>query len=256
MCRSVASCAAEESYNPDGLIPRVIMAVKDAFPDVLVLADVALDPYSSTGQDGVIDEETGAVLNDMTVYQICKQVSWHGRRTACTGSLCRRPLKKKFFCCFFCSAAPPQAVNLARAGADMVCPSEMMDGRVTAIREALDMEGCVDTSILSYACKYASSLYGPFRDAVGSHIKQGGDKKTYQMDFANALEAEREAELGGRYTAVTFSRGCSPSSFRLIRKRGGPSVAIGPLYWKLFTSRLVVAFGCCAMQMCKRVPTC
>lgn len=77
----------------------------------------------------------------------------------------------------------------------MVCPSEMMDGRVTAIREALDMEGCVDTSILSYACKYASSLYGPFRDALGSHVK-GGDKKTYQMDFSNALEAEREAELG------------------------------------------------------------
>ncbi|OEH76329.1 peptidase M16 domain-containing protein [Cyclospora cayetanensis] len=151
---------AEESYNPDGLMPRVIMAVKDAFPDALVLADVALDPYSTSGQDGVVDEETGAVLNDMTVYQICKQ-----------------------------------SVNLARAGADMVCPSEMMDGRVTAIREALDMEGCVDTSILSYACKYASSLYGPFRDALGSHVKGGGDKKTYQMDFSNAREAEREADL-------------------------------------------------------------
>lgn len=78
----------------------------------------------------------------------------------------------------------------------MVCPSEMMDGRVTAIREALDMEGCVDTSVLSYACKYASSLYGPFRDAVGSPLKGTGDKKTYQMDISNALEAEREAELG------------------------------------------------------------
>ena len=93
----------------------------------------------------------------------------------------------------------PQSVNLARAGADMVCPSEMMDGRVTAIREALDMEGCVDTSILSYACKYASSLYGPFRDAVGSNMKGSGDKKTYQMDISNALEAEREAELGARF---------------------------------------------------------
>lgn len=89
-----------------------------------------------------------------------------------------------------------QSVNLARAGADMVCPSEMMDGRVTAIREALDMEGCVDTSILSYACKYASSLYGPFRDALGSRLGKGEDKKTYQMDVSNAVEAEREAELG------------------------------------------------------------
>ncbi|CDI85287.1 M16 family peptidase, putative [Eimeria praecox] len=150
----------EESSNPDGLMPRIIMAIKDAFPDALVLADVALDPYSTSGHDGVVDEETGVVLNDMTVYQICKQ-----------------------------------SVNLARAGADMVCPSEMMDGRVTAIREALDMEGCVDTSILSYACKYASSLYGPFREAVGSNIKGTGDKKTYQMDISNALEAEREAEL-------------------------------------------------------------
>ncbi|KAL8427666.1 hypothetical protein Efla_007085 [Eimeria flavescens] len=157
---NLKSPLAEESYNPDGLMPRIIMSIKDAFPDALVMADVALDPYSSVGQDGVVDEETGSVLNDMTVYQICKQ-----------------------------------AVNLARAGADMVCPSEMMDGRVTAIREALDMEGCVDTSILSYACKYASSLYGPFRDALGSHVKRGGDKKTYQMDFSNAREAEREAEL-------------------------------------------------------------
>ncbi|CDJ46906.1 M16 family peptidase, putative [Eimeria brunetti] len=150
----------EESSNPDGLMPRIIMAIKDAYPDALVLADVALDPYSTSGHDGVVDEETGAVLNDMTVYQICKQ-----------------------------------SVNLARAGADMVCPSEMMDGRVTAIREALDMEGCVETSILSYACKYASSLYGPFRDAVGSNAKGGVDKKTYQMDISNAMEAEREAEL-------------------------------------------------------------
>lgn len=157
---SLKSPLAEESYNPDGIMPRIIAAVKDAFPDALVLADVALDPYSTTGQDGVVDEETGAVLNDMTVYQICKQ-----------------------------------SVNLARAGADMICPSEMMDGRVTAIREALDMEGCIDTSILSYACKYASSLYGPFRDALGSHVKGGGDKKTYQMDISNVLEAEREAEL-------------------------------------------------------------
>lgn len=157
---NLKSPLAEESYNPDGIMPRIITALKDAFPDALVLADVALDPYSTSGQDGVVDEETGAVLNDMTVYQICKQ-----------------------------------SVNLARAGADMVCPSEMMDGRVTAIREALDMEGCIDTSILSYACKYASSLYGPFRDALGSHIKGGGDKKTYQMDFSNAIEAEREAQL-------------------------------------------------------------
>ncbi|KAL8455198.1 hypothetical protein Emag_001035 [Eimeria magna] len=157
---TLKSPLAEESYNPDGLMPRIIMSIKDAFPDAVLLADVALDPYSSVGQDGVVDEDTGAVLNDMTVYQICKQ-----------------------------------AVNLARAGADMVCPSEMMDGRVTAIREALDMEGCVDTSILSYACKYASSLYGPFRDALASHVKGGGDKKTYQMDFSNAREAEREAEL-------------------------------------------------------------
>ncbi|PFH32690.1 parasite porphobilinogen synthase PBGS [Besnoitia besnoiti] len=150
---------AEESYNPDGIMPRAIMALKEAYPDILVLADVALDPYSSTGHDGVVDEETGKVVNDLTVYQLCKQ-----------------------------------ALALARAGADMVCPSDMMDGRVSAIRESLDMEGCTDTSILAYSCKYASSFYGPFRDALDSHVAGGSDKKTYQMDPSNSREAEREAE--------------------------------------------------------------
>ncbi|EPT31771.1 parasite porphobilinogen synthase PBGS [Toxoplasma gondii ME49] len=153
------SVMAEESYNPDGLLPRAIMALKEAFPDVLLLADVALDPYSSMGHDGVVDEQSGKIVNDLTVHQLCKQ-----------------------------------AITLARAGADMVCPSDMMDGRVSAIRESLDMEGCTDTSILAYSCKYASSFYGPFRDALDSHMVGGTDKKTYQMDPSNSREAEREAE--------------------------------------------------------------
>ncbi|CDJ30010.1 Delta-aminolevulinic acid dehydratase, related [Eimeria mitis] len=149
-----------------------------------------------------VDEETGVVLNDMTVYQICKQSvnlaragadmvcpseMMDGRVTAIREALDMEGCVDTSILSYACKYA---------SGADMVCPSEMMDGRVTAIREALDMEGCVDTSILSYACKYASSLYGPFRDAVGSNIKGGVDKKTYQMDTSNALEAEREAELG------------------------------------------------------------
>ncbi|CBZ50352.1 delta-aminolevulinic acid dehydratase, related [Neospora caninum Liverpool] len=150
---------AEESYNPDGLMPRALMALKEAYPDVLLLADVALDPYSSVGHDGVMDEESGKIVNDLTVHQLCKQ-----------------------------------AIALARAGADMVCPSDMMDGRVSAIRESLDMEGCTDTNILAYSCKYASSFYGPFRDALDSHMTGGTDKKTYQMDPSNSREAEREAE--------------------------------------------------------------
>lgn len=148
---------AEESYNPDGLIQRAIREVKEQFPDVVVATDVALDPYSDQGHDGVVED--GIILNDETLMQICKQ-----------------------------------AVSHARAGADMVSPSEMMDGRVEAIRTSLDSDGFTDVSIMSYTAKYCSSLYTPFRDALKSHMSFG-DKKTYQMDISNVKEAEYEAHL-------------------------------------------------------------
>lgn len=146
-----------ESYNPDGLVPRAIKMIKAKFPHVVVITDVALDPYSSMGHDGVV--ENGRILNDMTVQQLQKQAVMH-----------------------------------ARAGADIVSPSDMMDGRIGAIRDALDSEGFTDVSILSYCAKYASAYYGPFRDALGSH-PGFGDKKTYQMDPSNSREAATEAML-------------------------------------------------------------
>lgn len=152
------SKTADEAYNPNGLVPKSISAIKSRFPHVVVLTDVALDPYSSDGHDGLVDAG-GRILNDETVAVLCEQSLMH-----------------------------------ARAGADVVAPSDMMDGRVGAIRAALDREGFTDVSILAYTAKYASAFYGPFRDALDS-APRSGDKKTYQMDPANAREAEREVRL-------------------------------------------------------------
>ncbi|MCA8915141.1 MAG: porphobilinogen synthase [Planctomycetes bacterium] len=151
------SPTGDESWNDDGLIPHAIKAIKESVPGVAVITDVALDPYNSDGHDGIVRD--GIILNDETVEVLCKQ-----------------------------------ALSQARAGADIVAPSDMMDGRVGAIRDALDAEGFTDVGILSYAAKYASAFYGPFRGALDSAPK-AGDKKTYQMDPANAREALREAEL-------------------------------------------------------------
>ena len=153
------SLGAEEAFNPDGLVPRVVQALKQRFPELGVITDVALDPYTSHGQDGLIDE-TGYVLNDETLEVLAKQALCH-----------------------------------ARAGADVVAPSDMMDGRIGAIRDALDDQNFIHTGILAYSAKYASAFYGPFRDAVNSGGFLKGDKKTYQMDPANSDEALREVGL-------------------------------------------------------------
>jgi porphobilinogen synthase len=149
-----------EAANPDNLMCRAIRAVKAAHGDAIgILTDVALDPYTSHGQDGIIDD-AGYVLNDETV-----------------------------------AALVDQAVNQANAGADIIAPSDMMDGRIGAIRRALEMNGHVNVQIMSYAAKYASAFYGPFRDAVGSSGLLKGDKKSYQMDPANSDEALREVAM-------------------------------------------------------------
>ena len=149
-----------EALNPDNLMCRAIRAIKDACGESIgVLTDVALDPYTSHGQDGLIDD-TGYVLNDATV-----------------------------------EALVGQALNQAHAGADVIAPSDMMDGRIGAIRAALEDAGHINVQIMSYAAKYASAFYGPFRDAVGSRGLLKGDKKTYQMDPANAEEALREVAM-------------------------------------------------------------
>ena len=145
---------ASEAFNPDGLAPRAIRALKSRFPQLGVITDIALDPYTSHGQDGLIDD-SGYVLNDETIEALVKQSLTH-----------------------------------AEAGVDIVAPSDMMDGRVGALRQALDESGHIYTRILAYAAKYASSFYGPFRDAVGSAANLGkGDKFTYQIDPANSDEA-------------------------------------------------------------------
>ena len=157
------SAGAEEAWNPDGLVPRVVQALKARFPDLGVITDVALDPYTSHGQDGLIaaDDPRGYVMNDETLEALAKQALCH-----------------------------------AQAGADVVAPSDMMDGRVARIRAMLDADGRIHTRILAYAAKYASSFYGPFRDAVGSAGNLGkGNKYTYQMDPANSDEAIREVAL-------------------------------------------------------------
>jgi porphobilinogen synthase len=151
---------AGESYNPDGLAQRAVRSLKRNFPELAVITDVALDPFTSHGQDGLIDSD-GYVLNDETVDVLIKQSLSH-----------------------------------AEAGADIIAPSDMMDGRVSAIRNALEESGYIHTNILSYSAKYASSFYGPFREAVGSSGNLGkSDKKTYQMDPGNSNEAIREVEL-------------------------------------------------------------
>ncbi len=154
------SATAEEAWNPEGLVPRTVQALKQAFPSLGVITDVALDPYTSHGQDGLIDE-AGYVLNDETLVALANQACCH-----------------------------------AEAGADVVAPSDMMDGRIGRIRAELDATGCIYTRILAYSAKYASSFYGPFRDAVGSAGNLGkGNKYTYQMDPANGDEALREVAL-------------------------------------------------------------
>ncbi|WP_226396579.1 porphobilinogen synthase [Haemophilus sp. Marseille-Q0026] len=154
------SLMAEEAYNPEGLAQRAVRALKAAYPELGVMTDVALDPFTTHGQDGIIDE-TGYVLNDITTEVLVQQ-----------------------------------ALSHAAAGADVVAPSDMMDGRIGAIREALEANDFVNTQIMAYSAKYASNYYGPFRDAVGSagNLK-GGNKYTYQVDPANANEGLHEVAM-------------------------------------------------------------
>jgi porphobilinogen synthase len=157
------TAAAEEAWNPAGLVPTVVARLKREFPELGIITDIALDPYTSHGQDGLIDpaDSTGYVMNDETVEALVKQ-----------------------------------ALSHAQAGADVVAPSDMMDGRIGAVRAALDAGRFIHTRILAYSAKYASSFYGPFRDAVGSAANLGkGNKYTYQMDPANSNEALREVAL-------------------------------------------------------------
>ena len=157
---SAKSLEAEAAFDPEGLAQRAVRAVKAKFPELLVITDVALDPFTTHGQDGIIDED-GYVLNDTTNEVLIKQ-----------------------------------ALSHAQAGADIVAPSDMMDGRIGLIRDALEEAGFCNTAIMAYSAKYASSYYGPFRDAVGSAANiKGGDKKTYQMDPANSDEAIKEVAL-------------------------------------------------------------
>ena len=154
------SLLAEEAYNPSGLVQRAVKALKASYPELGVLTDVALDPYTTHGQDGIIDSEH-YVLNDVTTEILVKQ-----------------------------------ALSHAVAGADIVAPSDMMDGRIGAIRTAIEQNGFVNTQIMAYSAKYASSFYGPFRDAVGSSGNlKGGNKKTYQLDPANSNEGLQEVAL-------------------------------------------------------------
>ena len=152
---------AEEAYNKNGLMQRAIAGIKDAIPELGVITDVALDPYTTHGQDGIVNETTNYVMNDVTNDVLVKQ-----------------------------------ALSHACAGADVIAPSDMMDGRIKAIREALESESYSETQILAYSAKYASAYYGPFRDAVGSGANlRGGTKFTYQMNVANSNEALNECAL-------------------------------------------------------------
>ncbi len=157
---SLKSLDAAEAYNPNGLVPRVVATLKKHFPELGIMTDIALDPYTSHGQDGLIDDN-GYVMNDETIAVLTRQAQCH-----------------------------------AAAGADMVAPSDMMDGRIGAVRAALDAHNHIHTRIMAYSAKYASSFYGPFRDAVGSSGNLGkGNKYTYQMDPANGDEALWEVGL-------------------------------------------------------------
>ncbi|RZL48223.1 MAG: porphobilinogen synthase [Variovorax sp.] len=152
--------SGDEAFNPDGLVPRVVAALKQRFPELGVLTDVALDPYTSHGQDGLLDDD-GYVINDATVEVLARQ-----------------------------------ALAQAAAGVDIVAPSDMMDGRIGAIRDALESNGDIHTRIMAYSAKYASAFYGPFRDAVGSAANLGrSNKKVYQMDPGNSDEALREVAI-------------------------------------------------------------
>ncbi len=154
------SLTAKEAYNSNGLVPRTVKALKEAFPDLGVITDVALDPYTTHGQDGIIDDD-GYVMNDETVEVLVKQALCH-----------------------------------AKAGVDVVAPSDMMDGRIGAVRDALEKDDYIHTRILAYSAKYASAFYGPFRDAVGSSANLGkSNKYNYQMDPANGDEAVKEVAL-------------------------------------------------------------
>ena len=155
---ALKTAGAEESFNPDNLLCRAVRALKKAHPNVGVICDVALDPFNSDGHDGLLRD--GVILNDETIEVLCKQ-----------------------------------SIEQARAGCDIIAPSDMMDGRIGAIRKALDEKDFESVRIMSYAAKYASAFYGPFRDAVGSGGALNGDKKTYQMDPANSNEALRETAL-------------------------------------------------------------
>ena len=154
---SLKDNSGTEAINPEGLMQQAVRAIKDAVPEMLVMTDVALDPYSSYGHDGIVED--GKIVNDPTVEVLAEM-----------------------------------ALSHARAGADFVAPSDMMDGRIKSIRKRLDEEGFEDTGIMSYSAKYASSFYGPFRDALDS-APGFGDKKTYQMNPANAIEGVKEALL-------------------------------------------------------------
>jgi porphobilinogen synthase len=157
---SLKNPTGDEAWNPKGLVPRVVAALKKEFPALGIMTDVALDPYTSHGQDGLLDD-TGYIVNDTTTAVLVKQ-----------------------------------ALVQAEAGVDIVAPSDMMDGRIGAIRAALEAKGLVHTRIMAYSAKYASAFYGPFRDAVGSAGNLGkADKKVYQMDYANSDEALREVAL-------------------------------------------------------------
>jgi porphobilinogen synthase len=156
---SLKASDAREAYNDSGLNARAIRAIKEALPGMMIMGDIALDPYSSDGHDGLVDPKTGEILNDATLEILARQ-----------------------------------AICEAKAGVDIIGPSDMMDGRVGHLRQALDQEGFKNTLIMSYTAKYASAYYGPFRDALDSAPKKG-DKKTYQMDPANSSEALREAAL-------------------------------------------------------------
>ena len=155
---SLKDAAGSQADDPAGLVSQAIKAMKDAAPEVGIICDVALDPFTDHGHDGLM--ENGIILNDPTIERLCDQ-----------------------------------AICQARAGCDVIAPSDMMDGRVGALRAALDSEGFEDVMILSYAAKYASAFYGPYRDAIGSSAALQGDKKTYQMDPANTDESLREVEL-------------------------------------------------------------
>jgi len=157
---SLKTADGKEAFNPNGLVPNVVRELKKRFPNLGVMTDVALDPYTSHGQDGILDDQ-GRILNDETT-----------------------------------SILVQQALTQAQAGVDIVAPSDMMDGRIGKIREALEQKNLIHTRIMAYSAKYASAFYGPFRDAVGSAKNLGkADKKTYQMDCANTDEALREVEL-------------------------------------------------------------